>query len=138
MTGVQTCALPISEQALYREVLALRLGREGDFEVLADTADLLEADRLARELCADVVIVDEEIAGDPLLSGQGISIPRSAAPISIYGCGSVCGRTRNRSVGAHRCVTTHIHEEELICAIREVAAGHNASTATPLLTNGTC
>jgi len=117
--------LIVDDHALVRQSLRLLLSREQDIECVADATSLEEARRLAGALEPDVVLLDLVMPG-----GRGVqAVPAllEAAPdarIAVLSMQDDPGYVAEAfAAGASGYVLKQAADEDLVTAVREVAAG---------------
>ena len=121
------------DHPLFREGVALSLGTEPDFEVIAQTGSGEEAVELARRLRPDMALLDVEMAGMGGVAAAG-KISASAPEIRIM----MLTVSENREnllaalkVGAHGYVLKGVSASDLRAIVRRVAGGE--AYVTPAL-----
>ena len=121
------------DHPLFREGVALSLGTEPDFEVIAQTGSGEEAVELARRLRPDMALLDVEMAGMGGVAAAG-KISASAPEIRIM----MLNVSENREnllaalkVGAHGYVLKGVSASDLRAIVRRVAGGE--AYVTPAL-----
>lgn len=125
--GASTTVVIVDDHPCVREGLSLRMSLEEDLEVVGEATDLETAEELIREREPAIAVVD--IA---LESGSGIElvkrIRRFNSTIRIL----VCSMHRDDhyaqralSAGAQGFINKQARTEEIVAAIRKIAAGEN-------------
>jgi len=115
----------VDDHAAFREGLHLLLETQSDIRVVAETADGAEAERLARECHADVVVMD---IGMPGLNGieateRIVEGCASTQVVVLSAHGSVEHLLRALRAGARGYVLKESAGSEVISAVRAVYAG---------------
>jgi DNA-binding NarL/FixJ family response regulator len=129
----------VSDQSSLRRGLRLRLRPEPDVDLVGEAADGATAAALARDLAANVVVVDAELEGEDAFAISrelGWTLPDGA--IVLLGLvGDPRMPARPSLAGAVAFVAKDEGEEPLLAAIRWAAArggdpdGRGARTASP-------
>lgn len=119
--------LIVDDHALVRQSLRLLLSREQDIECVADATSLEEARRLAGTLEPDVILLDLVMPG-----GRGVqAVPAllEAVPdarIAVLSMQDDPGYVSEAfAAGARGYVLKQAADEDLVTAVREVAAGRH-------------
>jgi DNA-binding NarL/FixJ family response regulator len=124
-TNVAVRVLLVDPQPFFCEALAAALGGSADLEVVGWTTDELEADRLASQRSAEVVLTEVELAG-----GSGLSLTRRLA-----GGPAVVVLTRGHegdvlldavAAGGMGCLSHHLEPDDLVRHVVRAADGEFA------------
>jgi len=120
--------LLVDDHALFRREVARLLAAQGDFEIVGEAGDGLEAVSLARKLGPDLVVMDVSM---PLLDGlEATRRIRTEAPgvrvVVLTAFDAAPVQAQARDSGALACLAKTTEPAALLAALRAVARGEAA------------